>query len=313
MDDPRDDQMTNPDEGALLAAYLAADTDEVTTARIERRLRDEPEFAARLDALARTRVRLQRLDQVAPPPELHERLVAAIQAERTATTDDRAGMREAVSARATHAATPPRAAQRTRRLAGLSAAAVWLLFAVVAGGVLVGLFLPRGSSDGAESTGAAEVEDGGVAAAQADKPVEGLAAPDSAPEAAQGDERDDGAQGEAEAADEAGVATRAGSSEAAMAAPPGGSLPPVSDDAEITTRLADAVGTGAVSQREARLRRGADLPTQPACLSGTDAIAVDLVERDGRALLTALVARDSGRAVVLFDPVTCERVRSFTP
>src|SRR5918994_5777036 len=83
MDERNDPQTNAPDEGELLAAYLDAETDDMASARVERLLRQDPQAAAKLDALAHTRARLQRLDDVAPPEGYRERLDARLRAERT--------------------------------------------------------------------------------------------------------------------------------------------------------------------------------------------------------------------------------------
>ena len=140
--------------------------------------------------------------------------------------------------------------------------------------------------------GASACEDG-VAAPQADTSAGGLMAPDSAPEAAQEHRRDDSAREGAQAADDTGGEAGPGASNAEAAAPPDGLLPAVSDDAEIAMQLGDMIGADDVNQREARLRQAADLPTQPTCVSGTAAIAVDLVERVLRA---SAAGRDAARA-----------------
>lgn len=68
-------------EDALLAAYLAGETDDVTTARIEGRLADDADLSARLDALAEARGRLQRLSTVRAPDTARQRLRAQLASE----------------------------------------------------------------------------------------------------------------------------------------------------------------------------------------------------------------------------------------
>lgn len=304
MDDHRDDRIDTPDEGALLAVYLAAETDEITTARLERRLRDEPELAARLDALARTRARLQRLDAVAVPPELRDRVAARLRAERDApaATSPHTAARSARTSRGAARHHRPGPTQRGRRLSALSVAAGLLLLAVVAGGVVVGTLLPRsGSDEAAQVTSAAEADGG-----QIGEPGERLEAPEQAPGAAGGaDTRDDSAGQGAE---------RSGGSEASAAGTATtADLPETTSDADIAARLRDATASGDAVRREAQLRRDAELPRRPVCTAGLDTTAVDLVMRDGQTLLTALVTEDDRPTIVLFDPNDCARVRTFTP
>ena len=314
MDERRDPQTDAPDEGELLAAYLAAETDDLTSARIERRLLEDPEVADRLDALARTRQRLQRLDDVRPPADFRARLDARLRAERAGRTDPASG---AVAA-STHAG--ERSARTaggrrhrgrrfdTRWLTPLATAAALVVVAVIGGTALWNMSAGTSSEESAGS--AADT------AAEAEGPVaEPFAAPDSGGESAEGGgesaEGGDAAGGEAAQQELSDRADQdAGGPDAAAA----DALPRVTADADIAARLRDqARSTDQPAEREAELRRRSGLPPQTLCLTDSAATAVDLVERDGRAVLTALVADGSGARVVLFDPGDCARLRAFAP
>lgn len=283
MDERRDPQRNAPDEGELLAAYLDADTDDLATARIERRLREDAQVAARLDALARTRARLQRLDEVAPPPELRQRLDARLRAERAAV-DDTTGR---APSKTVHADSADR--QRRRWFAPLAAAAA-LMFAAAIGGAALFDLLPQTTSGG-ESAGTSPETSGDAAAP--------MAAPDSAREDAGAEEAE-----EADDAEELDEQTRAAD---------GAMIPPVTADTQIAARLRRRVPQGDdPAAQEAELRANAGLGTDQLCLTGVEADAVDLVERDGRPLLATLERREAGSQVTLFDPVTCATVRTFS-
>src|ERR687891_318652 len=134
MDERHDPQTNAPDEGELLAAYLDAETDDITSARVERLLRQDPQVAAKLDALARTRARLQRLDDVAPPEGFRERLDARLRAERTSGAQRGDARRPSVARRA---------GSRTRwwndRFAPRVAVAALVLLVVAGGDALLSL------------------------------------------------------------------------------------------------------------------------------------------------------------------------------
>lgn len=283
MDERRDPQTNAPDEGELLAAYLAAETDDLTSARIERLLLDDPQVADRLDALARTRQRLQRLDDVQPPPGFRERLDIRLRAERAAQTD---GGGHAAGER-----------NDRRRFASFAAAAVLVLVAVIGGASLL--------SVGGSVEQSAETAADSAAEAPADAPAaEPFAAPDSGGEAAGGDaaggDAADAPQQRPGEPDEEGAVAR--------------TLPQVAADADIAARLRDeARSTDDPAIREADLRQRSGLRAQPLCLADVDAAAVDLVERDGRTLLAALVSDDGRRHVALFDPQNCTQLRTFVP
>lgn len=310
MDERRDPQTDAPDEGELLAAYLAAETDDLTSARIERRLLEDPEVADRLDALARTRQRLQRLDDVRPPPDFRARLDARLRAERAGRTDPASG---AVAA-GTHAG--ERSARTaggrrhrgrrfdTRWLTPLATAAALVVVAVIGGTAL--LNLSAGTSP-EESAGSAADAEGPVAAP--------FAAPDSGGESIEGggESAEGGGAAGGEAAQQE-LSDRADQDARGPEAAAADALPRVTADADITARLRDqAQSTDPPAEREAELRRRSGLPAQTLCLTDSAATAVDLVERDGRAVLTALVADGSGTRVVLFDPGDCARLRAFAP
>lgn len=286
MDERRDPQTNAPDEGELLAAYLAAETDDLTSARIERLLLDDPQVADRLDALARTRQRLQRLDDVRPPPGFRERLDIRLRAERDAQTDG--GGHDAAGERSRRGRWFDR-----RRFASLAAAAALVLVAVIGGASLLRV--------GGSVEQSAETAADSAAEAPADAPAaEPFAAPDSGGEAAAGGDAAGAPQQLPGETDEDGAAAR--------------TLPQVAADADIAARLRDeARSTDDPAIREADLRQRSGLRAQPLCLADVDAAAVDLVERNGRTLLTALVSDDGRRHVALFDPQNCTQLRTFVP
>lgn len=294
MDERRDPQTDAPDEGELLAAYLAAETDDLTSARIERRLLEDPQVAARLDALARTRQRLQRLEQVQPPPGFRERLDARLRTERATPHEQaaRAGTRASSVRR-----------ERGRRLAPLATAAALVLTAVLGGVTLLNSV--GGSVEESAGSGDQVTDTAADRPATADEPL--AAEPFAAPESGQGGAAD----GESSGAD-GGAA--AGKDDAGTLDARAGTLPRVAVDADIAARLRDdARTTDEPALREAALRERSGLPPQPLCLAGSDAAAVDLVERDGRTLLVALTPGGEGSRVVLFDPGDCTRLRAFVP
>jgi hypothetical protein len=275
MDERRDPHTNAPDEGELLAAYLDAQTDEVTSARVERLLRQDPQAAARLDAIARTRARLQRLDGAVPPDGFRDRLDARLRAERG-------------EARQTPVASGTRTS--ANRFAPLAAVAALVLVAVLGVGALLSQVEGSGSEESAG--GGAELDAQAPAATSGDAPLAG--ADDQAAE--------EGA-GAAAAEEEDEVRT---SAEAAA--------PRVGGDADIARRLErPAQSTRDPSAREAELRAEAGLPAGPVCVDDVDASAVDLVERDGELVLVALVAGRNGPRVVVFDPQECTQVRTFAP
>jgi hypothetical protein len=279
MDERHDPQTNAPDEGELLAAYLDADTDDLTSARIERLLQQDPQAIAKLDAIARVRARLQRLDDVVPPEGLRERLDARLRAERTRHAEHGAARRARVASRARW---------WNERLAPRAAAAVLVLLAVIGGAALL---LPRSGSD---SMGATAEEAGGAGEAPASAPRLGGEDNSTYAEGAEGAiEQDAGQPADTQAALE---------------------LQRVRTDADIAARLdRRAQRTQNAAARETRLRRRAGMPTAPVCLSDIDATAVDLVELDGEHVLSALVPDPDGPKVALFDLQTCARLRTFTP
>lgn len=160
-----------PDE--TLAAYLVGDLDAQQAAAVDAAL-DDPDTAARLDALAETLVRLRRVDDVAPPDGYAERLRARLQAPApgtpaTVTTLDRAR------------------ARRTWSGVGAAAAALVLL-AVGSFAVLQGVGGGSGG-DSAEVAGEQPLADAdaGDEAGSAESFAAEEAAPQAAPEGGAGD------------------------------------------------------------------------------------------------------------------------------
>ena len=281
MDERRDPLTNAPDEGELLAAYLDGETDDVTSARIERRLHTDPTVAAKLDALAHVRARLQRLDEVEPPAGFGERLDARLRSERA---QGRPATPPATSMQPAKA----RRTSRASRLMPFAVAASLLLLAVLGGAALLSVR----TGGGGESV-SAEFEANADGAEARDAP---MAAPE---EEAAGEEADGG--GATTAVEQAAPDSARG-------------LPDVATDRDIVGRLQqqDQAADDPVS-REAELRARAGLPASPTCLDDLDATAVDLVERDGQQVLSALITDGGGPQVVLFDPRTCERIRTFQP
>lgn len=262
------------DEGELLAAYLDAEIDEITAARLTRRLRDEPQLAARLDAIARTRMRLQRLDGVTPPAQFRDRLAARLAAERT----------EVESPQARAQAQAPR-----RRLAPLVAAAAIVLVAVLgATGVL--RFL---GAAGSAASGGGESAD----------------IPAAAPEAANRDDSAAAAAGDQTGQDSAGGTGEGSAAEGeALAAAP---VPNVTNDADISSRIRDVLREPRVdpAQRERELREAAGLSTDTSCAAEVQASAVDLVRQNGDLLITALAADRQPPQIVVLDARNCTQIR----
>jgi negative regulator of sigma E activity len=294
MDEHGDPQTNAPDEGELLAAYLDAETDDITSARLERLLREDPQVAARLDALARTRARLQRLDDVAPPEGFRERLSSRLAAERAHTAE---AVQEPVEQpQAVEQAHDLPAVRRTQRwFAPLATAAALILVAVIGGATLL---FQSGSDESAESAGApAQLQ------AESAAPNAPMAGEDSGAEQAE----EGGGAFEDEAATSADGATPRATDEPLRAA-----TPRVASDAGIAARLQrPAQRTDDPVARESELRARAGLAPVSPCLAGTDATAVDLVEVDGRVVVTALTGEGEAQDVVLFDAQSCERLRSF--
>ena len=65
---------SRPETGEMLAAYLAGELDDVSTARIERALLDDAELRAQLDGIHDTVIALRQVDDVEPPADLRQRL-----------------------------------------------------------------------------------------------------------------------------------------------------------------------------------------------------------------------------------------------
>jgi hypothetical protein len=105
-------------DGELISAWLAGELDPPAAEEVERRLRAEPDLAARVDRVHDTLVALRGLDAVEPPPGMDERLRQRLAAER--------------SPRPVSSLTERRAARRSWRLPALgAAAAVLVLLAVI--------------------------------------------------------------------------------------------------------------------------------------------------------------------------------------
>jgi anti-sigma factor RsiW len=263
----------------VLAAYLDGATDEVTTARIERRLAADPALAARLDELATVRARLQRLSQVRAPDDVRQRLRARLTEERMsdAATDP---------ARVESAPAGGEQADRRRRwMAGVAprlAVAVVALVAIVAlGAAAVQLLGGVGASGSGERAAVAD-SDGGGEAAQEDA-------------------------GAAEGRDQAATSPDAMPSEAAAAA----DVPTVRRDQQVIARALrqERRTPRELRARERRLRRRAGLPTDQLCVTDLEGRTVDLVQRDGRLVLAVLVP--PGDQIVLVDPRTCAPERTI--
>lgn len=289
----RDDASTPADaldEGALLAAYLDGDTDELTTARIERRLADDDALAARLDAIAGTRARLQRLDEVATPSDVRGRLRRRLDAERAVgpSVDGPAGGTDRPAP--SDPAEVDRGRRWSLRAAPVMAAAAIVLVAVLGAAAVVGQLGVGGAEESAGGDASLEADAGG----QAEAPQ--AAAP-------QDDAAGEGAAVEADRA--RSEAARGGGDRQAAAK--------VDGDADIAARAerlrrdppADLLA------HERRLRDGAGLSTTRLCVRELEAATVDLVDEDGRMALAVLV-RGASPQIVLLDPRTCAAIRTIS-
>lgn len=247
-DEPRttDDAL---DEGALLDAYLDDETDDVTSARLDRRLAADPALAARLDTLANTRARLQRLDEVSAPPQARQRLDAALREARADTTTE-----------APPAAAPTRPRRRWRVIAPTAAAAAIVVLAALG---LTGVLGPVGMSEEALiATGSDDA--GGEAAEEAEAGQLDAAA------------GADGAQGEREAAGAAPAIT-------APAVVTGDA------EISARARRLRADPPASLAAREQRLRDAAGLSSTRLCVDELEAVTVDLIDDGGRVALAVLV------------------------
>ena len=293
----RDDTSTGHDaldEGALLAAYLDGGTDEVTTARIERRLSDDDALAERLDSIAATRARLQRLDEVAAPADVRARLREVLHAERAAV--DGAG---AAGRAGRHAARDPGGPADGRRWSAraapaMAAAAAVVLVAVLGAAAVLGQL----------GTGGSEESAGGGVSLEADAGAEA-----GAPQAAAPEDDAAGATGDGAAVDADGAGTdagRGGGTDRQAAAE-------VDGDADIAARAERLRGDppGDLRARERRLRDRAGLSTARLCVRELEAATVDLVDEDGRVALAILVEGPSPQ-IVLLDPRTCAAIRTIS-
>lgn len=283
MTDRYDTDADALDEGVLLAAYLDGDTDDVTTRRLERRLAEDAQLAARLDAIAETRTQLQRLAAVRAPAAARQRIKDQLARHRRAT--------EVTEAQRT--ASP----RWVTRFAPLAAAAAVALIAVF--GLATVLPVLSGGDSAEESAAQGEVEaDGGADAGVADSgdgAGGGLEAAGDAPQALA--EESSGRGGSEAAADATAVA------------PPA----TVTSDADIVARaerLRDAPPTD-LQRRERRLRRDAALPARPTCVDEVDAATVDLIIEDGRTALAVLLDDGTGQ-ILLLDPKTCAPIRRIS-
>ena len=296
----RDDTSTGPgaaDEGALLAAYLDGDTDELTTARIERRLASDDAFAARLDALAATRARLQRLDEIVVPPAVRTRLHERLDAERAASGDtDRRhvpGRAAPLGTEDPGMTTEVRRARRwpARAAPALTAAAAIAVVAVLGAAAVLGQLGTGGTAGSAEDEVSLQDQDGAAEEApQAAAPAEEAAG--------------DGATTAEHAASKAarGGGTRGDQPAAAK----------VEGDADIAARaerLRDDPSSD-LRARERRLRERAGLPTARLCVREVRATTVDLIDEDGRVALAVMV-RGPSPQIVLLDPRTCAAIRTI--
>lgn len=274
MRDTNDTDTGALDEGALLAAYLDGDTDDVTSRRLERRLGDDPRLADRLDAIASTRAQLQRLGDVTMPADARQRLRQRLAHDRTAPST----------------ATDAQRQSWTTRLVPVVAAAALVLVAVLGATAVI----PALSLGGDESAGEAAVGDD---AAQL--------------EAADGRNAESGAAPQA-LADEPADEARAGSANEAPAGPsrPPVTVGGDADIAERAARLREDPPTS-LRRRERQLRRQAGLPVARTCVRDLDVSTVDLITEDGRTSLAVLLDDDSGQ-IVLLDPATCAPIRTIS-
>lgn len=296
----RDDTSTGHDaldEGALLAAYLDGGTDEVTTARIERRLADDDALAERLDGIAATRARLQRLDEVAAPADVRARLREVLHAERAAVdgADGAAGRAGRHAARDAGGPADGRRRWSARAAPAMAAVAAVVLVAVLGAAAVLGQL----------GTGGSEESAGGGVSLEADAGAEA-----GAPQAAAPEDDAAGATGDGAAAMDADGdgtdAARGGGTDRQAAAE-------VDGDADIAARAERLRGDppGDLRARERRLRDRAGLSTARLCVRELEAATVDLVDEDGRVALAVLVEGPSPQ-IVLLDPRTCAAIRTIS-
>lgn len=313
-----------PDDGAVLAAYLDGDTDEVTTARLERRLASDPALGARLDAIAATRMRLQRVDGVPPPPGLADRIDIAL---RELRTEQRPASGTAAASPGEVAVAPnsrlAHATSRRRRAATLLAAAAGFLVVAVIGAGAVRGFGGLVTSGGAEESAvsAADVQaDSGSGDGDQTAPL--------APEAGMRDDRGtyDGQRGGAsttdgdDVADDAaadpgiadeGPATQSAPGGESAARPRQEAAAParVDTDAQLAQRLrALRSEPGEPLARERMLRERFGLPSTPLCSEVIGASIIDIVRRDDRVVVAALVGSARPPSIVIVDPRTCAQI-----
>jgi hypothetical protein len=271
------------DDGELLAAYLDGETDDVTTARLERRLADDPALAGRLDAIADVRVRMQRLVEVSAPDAARRRLWEELGRVRAgddvtdptpATDGTGAPTEEAGAPTAETGAPSEHRPWWSRRPGAVLAAAALVLIAVFGAATLLQPI--SGAGD------------------------EALVAEDDAVGEAGGAEADTSPQLEEEAAEAAGDA-----------AAPQTATSVVSGDSEIAARARELRDDPPddLRARERRLRDRAGLPTERLCVTELDATTVDLVDEDGRVTLAVLLSDVD--QIVLLDTRTCAAIRTI--
>lgn len=293
MTDSHDTEANALAEGELLAAYLDGATDEVATRRLERRLADDADLAARLDAIAAVRAQLQRLPGVTVPTAVRERLHERMAEERTPPAA---------------AAAPARRPWWTVRLAPIAAAAAIVLVAVLGAAAV----LPQLTGGDAEKSGG----DSGAEAADVAMDDEAGGGEGGGGAEDGGAAEDSGAQDEAAAAPQTlSDGTTDGSptgSEAAAERDATGAAA-VRDDADITARAQRLLDDppADLGRRERRLRRAAGLGVQRSCVGDLDAATVDLVIQDGRTSLAVLLDDGAGQ-IVLLEPQTCAPIRMIS-
>lgn len=171
----RDLTSESPDDGELLAAYLAGDLSDDKQAAVNARLAREPRLARQLDELAELLTRLHGTDDVTLPQGYTERLRDRLEDERAAAvvplaepqSPPTSGRQERRVAPATAAASRPADATVTelpRRLSPLlAAAAVLVVLGLLGAAAVAGIgSLSGGAGDAAGEAGGEEA--GGAAA-----------------------------------------------------------------------------------------------------------------------------------------------------
>jgi hypothetical protein len=289
---PDDDQtpIDAVDDGELLAAYLDGQTDDVTTARLERRLADEAALAERLDAIAQVRVRLQRVAEVTAPAEARQRLRDELARARggdaptgDALTTEPAPTGATAGSPPGEGVAPPAGRRRWwARHPGPALAAAAVVVVALFGAAT--LLRPIGGADSGEAL-----------IADDDAVGEGAADGDAGRE-----ELDTAAQLEERGAEAADTTSAAGTAAVAVAG-----------DREIAARARElsADPPGDLRARERRLRERAALPADRLCVTELDAATVDLVDEGGRVSLAVLL--NDVDQIVLLRPRTCAAIRTI--